>query len=49
MLSFENDTFTLNKRLNMHDRAYSKATTNFQTEVEGIRDIVSVRNFNFIF
>jgi len=25
----------------MHDRAYSKATTNFQTEVEGIRDIVS--------
>ena len=33
MLSFENDTFTLQKRLSMHDRAVHKASTNFQTEL----------------
>lgn len=32
ILSFENDTFTLQKRLTMHDRAVQKASTSFKAE-----------------
>ena len=40
MLSFENDTFTLQKRSNMHDRAHKKASSNFETEIAKIKQMI---------
>ncbi|XP_063680284.1 myosin-13-like isoform X2 [Bolinopsis microptera] len=48
ILSFENDTFTLQKRLTMHDRALQKASTSFKTEVDKIQELLTALKSDFL-
>ena len=50
MLAFENDTFTLQKRLTMHERALQKATSSFENEIEHVKMLVNgIKFLSFIF
>ncbi|KAL5258878.1 hypothetical protein ACHWQZ_G009365 [Mnemiopsis leidyi] len=48
ILSFENDTFTLQKRLTMHGRALQKASSSFKLEVEKIKGLLTALRSDFL-